>query len=103
MTMTSKFMVPRGTRCALPSLPDAELREDLLEHIFARDRAGEKTERGRRAVEIDEHDRLFVAFVDRHERGAKRALAFAHRDALPLVHQASLRRGEVITHQLVEI
>src|SRR5438045_3202618 len=103
MTMTSKFMVPRGTFAPSASLPDAELREDLLEHIFPRDGAGEEAQRGRRAVQIDQHDLLFVTVVERCERGAQRALALRHRKPLPLVDQAALGRGEVVADQGVEV
>src|SRR5258706_1022749 len=103
MTMTSKFMVPRGTFAPSASLPDAELREDLLEHIFPRDGAGEEAQRSRRAVQIDQHDLLFVTVVERCQRCPQRALALRDRKPLPLVDQAALGRGEVVVHQRVEM
>src|SRR5436305_1870900 len=104
MTMTSYELtvaannVPRGT-----SFPDAELREDLVEHLVARDRSGQQSEGVRGAVEIDEHHLLFVPQVERRERRLERGAALIHRPPLPLVDQAPFGRGEILAHQLVEI
>src|SRR6266849_4376027 len=81
---SSNRAAPRANSQKL--LADAEPGKDLIEHIVARDRTSQHTERVRGALKIDEDHLLFHACCERIARYDERCFAFSDRRTLPLVH-----------------